>query len=135
MSGLLQLDNERFSKRTCTWLRETVIDAELSAPRIPVQKMIRRTLRGCCYNEKPSDVYGSGVAISMSKRYLKGRISPSDKKLIAHMDESLLRLKMRKSWRWTMESSQTPLSRAKVRLGSKSNDDGALHSVPFNREE
>lgn len=38
MSSLLQLDNELFSKRTCTWLCETVIDAELSAPRIPVQK-------------------------------------------------------------------------------------------------
>ena len=29
MSSLLQLNNELFSKKTRTWLRESVIDAEL----------------------------------------------------------------------------------------------------------
>ena len=77
------------STTTClwrrAWLREMVIDAELQHLEFQF-KMTRWTLKGCCYNESPCDVYRSEVTISMGS-YLKRSICPSDKELIAHMDE------------------------------------------------
>jgi len=85
ISSLLQLDNDLFLKKTrmASWDGNRCGAFSTSKSSL---KMTRWTLKGCCYNESPCDVYRSEVAISIGS-YLKRSICPSDKELIAHMDE------------------------------------------------